>query len=61
MSVDELKLITEIFGKVTDGALIGGISYLIVSLIKSVVPWCIGGWAFTKLVERLPQVRKKSS
>ena len=41
---EELKIILELFNSVTDAALIGGISYLlIVEILAEIIPW-VGGY-----------------
>lgn len=52
----ELKLIVELFSKVTDGALIGGVSYLVLNFLQSLVPWVFGSYMFIRLLDRLPKV-----
>lgn len=53
---NELKLIVELFSKVTDGALIGGVSYLVLNFLQALVPWVFGSYMFTRLLDRLPKV-----
>jgi hypothetical protein len=49
MTTDELKMILDLFGQVTDGALIGGIIYFVMQLVGTTVPW-IGGYLLLKLI-----------
>ena len=56
---EELKLIVELFSKVTDGAVYGGISFLIYKLIVDCIPWAVLDWLSGKLVDRLPRIKKK--
>ena len=62
MDVEQLKLVTELFSKVTDGALYGGVTFLTIDLIKTVVPWGVGAVLGWKLIDKVPKVtlRKKS-
>jgi len=56
MNTEELKLIVELFAKVTDGALIGGVTYLLLNFLQAIVPYAIGAWCFGKLINKLPKV-----
>ena len=61
MSTEELKLIIELFQGVTEGAIIGGIGWMVMSLLQTLIPWCIGGWLGSKLISRLPKVKIKDT
>ena len=56
MNNEELKLVLEIFSKVTDGAMVGGITYLLINLIQNIFPWAVGGWLGSKLIGKLPRI-----
>ena len=56
---EELKLVVELFGRVTDGALTGAVVYLGFELVKTLVPWGVGAWLGGKLIDRLPKFKKK--
>lgn len=60
MNTEELKLIVELFSTITDGALAGGITYLFVHLVGELFPWVVGGIVTSKLLDRLPKIRKRS-
>ena len=53
---EELTLIVELFSKVTNGALVGGITWMVVDLIKDIIPWCIGSITLIKLSNNLPRI-----
>lgn len=56
MNTEELKMIIELFSTITDGALVGGVSYLVMNLISNLTPWFISGYIITKLMDKLPKV-----
>ena len=59
MSTQELELIVSLFSKVTDGAMVGGVTYLVLSFIQGMTPWLVGGLILNNLIGKLPKIKKK--
>lgn len=57
MNVEELKLVTEMLSKVTDGALTGAIVYFGLNFIQSLVPWVFGCFLVQKIVQCIPKIK----
>ena len=56
MNTEELKMIILLFSTITDSALVGGVSYLVMNLISNLTPWFISGYVIAKLMDKLPKV-----
>ena len=54
---EELKIIAQIFNNVTDGAIYGGISFLIYKLIVDTAPWIFGAYAVKQISTLLQKVK----
>jgi hypothetical protein len=54
---DELKIVLEMFATITDGALIGGITWLVLDFVGRMVPWFIGAYLGRLLLDKLPNIK----
>ena len=62
MIIEETRLIFDLLSKMSGDAVLGVGIYLIIDLLKIVVPWTLGAWVCTKLVDKIPKIiiRKES-
>lgn len=52
---EELKIVMELFAKITDGAVTGAVVYLVLETVKSTLPWIVG-WALGyRLIDKIPK------
>ncbi len=57
MDTEQLKLIVELFSNVTDGAVTGGITFLAIDLLKSVIPWFVIGYVLKLLIGTIAKIQ----
>lgn len=60
MNIEELKLIVELFGAVTDGAITGVVTYFAVDIIKLLIIWGFSTHIATKVLDKLPSIKRAS-
>ena len=59
MNTEELKLIVEMFSTVTDGALVGGVTYIVLQFLGKIVPWIGMGWIVKTIASHVKIIHKE--
>ena len=53
---EQLKIIMDTFSNVANGALAGGVTYLILDFLAKMIPWFIGYKLGIKIIDKVPRI-----
>ena len=54
---EELKVLVELLSKVSDGALTGVITYLVLNFFSNLVPWLFGCYLVKQVARCVPKIK----